>query len=336
MTIALDTTPSAVRAQRATRSRMLVLVLGLLGLALGFVLPYLLPSKIAMSLAAQAIFDALLATSVGFLVLQNGRVSFGQAAFFGLGGYIFGVVVARKLLSPELALLAALTVPPLVAFLLGLVIARVTGVAHAMLTLAVGQAFYEVVFRWRELAKGDDGMSFDLPSRVFGFASRNLQDPAVMVVIAWTVLVLALVGITLFAHSRIGQVTAAIRDNEERARFIGYSTTMPRALVYAIAALLAAVAGVMQAIYNGYIAPQMFHWSLSGVALIMAVVGGAKVIIGPAIGAIVFFELKEVAGKAAEYWPAIVGTVLVIATLTMPQGIMGLALKLFSRKRGRV
>jgi len=331
-TAALEMT--AAKARPANRSGRMILVLGALALAVGFALPWIVTSKLALSLMAQAMFDALLATSVGFLILQNGRVSFGQAAFFGLGGYIFGVFVARKLLSPELALLLAITVPSLVAFLLGLVIARVTGVAHAMLTLAVGQAFYEVVFRWRELAKGDDGMSFDLPARFLGLSARSLQDPAVMLVLAWSFLVLALVGITLFSRSRIGQIAAAIRDNEERARFIGYSTTMPRALVYAIAALLAAVAGVMQAIYNGYIAPQMFHWSLSGAALIMAVVGGAKFIIGPAIGAIVFFYLKEFAGKAAEYWPAIVGSVLVIVTLTMPQGIMGLASRLFARKRG--
>ena len=331
-TAALDTT--VAKARPASWSGLTVLALGALALALGFALPWVVTSKLALSLMAQAIFDALLATSVGFLILQNGRVSFGQAAFFGLGGYIFGVTVARKLMSPELAVLLAVIVPALVAFLLGLVIARVTGVAHAMLTLAVGQAFYEVVFRWRELAKGDDGMSFDLPAHFFGFSSRSLQDPTVMLVLAWSFLVLALIGVTFFARSRIGQVAAAIRDNEERARFIGYSTTMPRALVYAIAALLAAVAGVMQAIYNGYIAPQMFHWSLSGVALIMAVVGGAKFIIGPAMGAIVFFYLKEFAGKAAEYWPAIVGSVLVIVTLTMPQGIVGLAARLFARKRG--
>jgi len=329
---ALDSTRASQR--RAPRSGVVLLAIGILALAAGALFPLIGPSKITLSLLAQAIFDALLAISVGFLIRQNGRVSFGQAAFFGLGGYIFGVIVARKLMNPQLALLAALAAPPLIAFLLGLVIARVTGVAHAMLTLAVGQAFYEVVFRWRELAKGDDGMSFDLPGPLFGVSARSLQDPAVMVVIAWTVLVLALIGIAFFARSRTGQITAAIRDNEERARFIGYSTTLPRALVYAIAALIAAAAGVMQAIYNGYIAPQMFHWTLSGAALIMAVVGGAKVIIGPAIGAVVFFYLKDFAGRAAEYWPAIVGAVLVVATLTMPKGIMGLASDVVRRRRG--
>ena len=145
-----------------------------------------------------------------------------------------------------------------------------------------------------------------------------------MLVLAWSILVLVVLGLKLFSESRTGQIAAAIRDNEERARFVGFSTTVPRALVYAIAAFVAAVAGILQASYNGYIAPQMFHWSLSGSALVMAIVGGAKFIIGPAIGAIVLFYVKDLAGQFAEYWPAIVGIVLVVVTLVMPEGIVGL------------
>jgi branched-chain amino acid transport system permease protein len=325
---------SGVRPQKGSKA-IFVLLIGAVALLAGLMLPWLGIAKITLSLLAQSLFDALLATSVGFLILQNGRVSFGQAAFFGLGGYAFGILVARHLAGAELALFLALAIPTLAAFLLGLVIARVTGVAHAMLTLAVGQAFYEVAFRWRELAKGDDGMSFELPSRIFGFAAARLQDPAVMVVVAWSILVLVLVALTLFTRSRTGQIAAAIRDNEERARFIGYSTTIPRALVYAIAAFVAAIAGVLQAVYNGYIAPQMFHWSVSGFALIMSIIGGAKFVIGPAIGAVVLFYIKDVAGQFAEYWPAIVGGILVVVTLTMPQGIIGLAIKLWRREDRR-
>ncbi|MDB5362622.1 MAG: hypothetical protein JWO51_3919 [Rhodospirillales bacterium] len=321
MTVAAGDVAPRVKTRRGTP---LLLVLGVAALVAGFTLPWIAPSKVAMSLMAQSLFDALLATSVGFLVRQNGRVSFGQAAFFGLGGYVFAILVARSLVTPEVALVLALAVPTLVAFLFGLVVARVTGVAHAMLTLAIGQALYEIAFRWRELAKGDDGMSFDLPARLFGLPTRGLQDPAVMVVLAWSILVVALLGLKLFSQSRTGQIAAAIRDNEERARFIGFSTTLPRALVYAIAALIAAIAGTLQATYNGYIAPQMFHWSLSGAALVMAIVGGAKFIVGPAIGAIVLFYIKDLAGQFAEYWPAIVGTVLVVVTLVMPEGIVGL------------
>jgi branched-chain amino acid transport system permease protein len=318
---------------RGRLSGSALVVAGAAALLLGALLPWLVPSKITLSLIAQASFDMLLATSVGFLLLQNGRVSFGQAAFSGLGAYAFGALVAHQLVDPELALLAAIVLPTLLAFLLGLVIARVTGVAHAMLTLAVGQACYEIAFRWRALAKGDDGMSFDLPARIFGFPSRILQDPAFMAVFAWSTVVVVLVGLTLFARSRSGQIAAAIRDNEERARFIGFSTIVPRAVVYAIAAFVAALAGILQAAYNGYIAPQMFHWSVSGFALIMAIIGGAKFIIGPAVGAAFLFVIKELAGQVAEYWPAIVGGVLVIVTLTMPQGAIGLLLRLTRRKR---
>lgn len=310
-------------------------LVGAAALLAGFALPFIAPSKLAMSLFAQALFDALLATSVGFLYLQNGRISFGQAAFSGLGAYTFGVLIARNLVGPEAALLAALVLPTVLAFLLGLVIARVSGVAHAMLTLAVGQALYEVAFRWRELAKGDDGMSFDLPARIFGVSSRSLQDPAVMVVLAWSILVVVLVGLALFARSRTGMVAAAIRDNEERARFLGYSTAMPRALVYAVAAFIAAISGVLQASYNGYIGPQMLHWTVSGFALIMAIIGGAKFIIGPALGAVALFYVKDLAGQFAEYWPAIVGGALVVVTLTMPQGIIGLADPLWRRSSRR-
>ncbi len=325
----------APRAKARHGLPLLPALLGLAALAAGFALPWLAPSKVAMSLMAQSLFDALLATSVGFLIRQNGRVSFGQAAFFGLGGYVFAILVARALVPPEIALALALIVPTLVAFLFGLVVARVTGVAHAMLTLAIGQALYEIAFRWRELAKGDDGMSFNLPARLFGLPTRGLQDPAVMLVLAWSILVLALLGLKLFSESRTGQIAAAIRDNEERARFVGFSTVVPRALVYAIAALIAAVAGILQASYNGYIAPQMLHWSLSGSALVMAIVGGAKFIVGPAIGAIVLFYVKDLAGQFAEYWPAIVGTVLVAVTLVMPEGIVGLASRIAGRGKRR-
>lgn len=311
--------------RRRISPTLLIVGGGVVAIAGGFALPWIMPSKLGMSLLAQSLFDTLLATSVGLLILFNGRVSFGQAAFSGLGGYAFGVLVARHLGGAEFALLVALALPTLMAFLLGMVIARVSGVAHAMLTLAVGQALYEVAFRWRELAKGDDGMSFELPSRIFGLPAGRLQDPAFMMVLAWSILILTLVGLALFARSRIGTIAAAIRDNEERARYLGYSTTLPRALVYAIAALIAAAAGVMQAVYNGYIAPQMFHWTVSGFALIMAIIGGAKFIVGPATGAIVLFYIKDWAGQIAEYWPAIVGGTLVAVTLVLPQGVAGMA-----------
>ncbi|MEJ8571592.1 branched-chain amino acid ABC transporter permease [Microbaculum marinum] len=306
-----------------------------IALALGFLAPHLIPSLLWMSLLTQAVVDMTLATSVGILYRQNGRISFGQAAFFGLGAYTFGVITVREFGSAELALVAALVVPTLIAFLLGLVIARIPGVAHAMLTLAVGQALYEIAFKWRALANGDDGMSVPLPDTIFGIDSDFFQSPATMLVFCWSLLVLTLFGLALMARSPFGQLTEVIRENDERARFIGYGTTLPRAIIYGVSAFIAAMAGILQTLYDGYISPQMLHWSASGMALIMAIVGGPKILWGPALGAFILFFFKDIAGDATEYWPALVGGTLIVVTLLLPEGFAGLILKLLARATGR-
>lgn len=322
------------RGLSAARVPGRLVLVAALAIALGFALPHLLPTVLLVSLMTQAVMDMLLATSVGLLIRQNGRISFGQAAFFGLGGYVFAVFSARSIVSPELALLLGLLVPSLLAFLLGLVIARIPGVAHAMLTLAVGQAVYEVAFKWRGLANGDDGMSVPLPRSFLGLDSRLFYTPESMLVICWTLLVLVLFGIAVMARSPFGQLCEAIRENEERARFVGYDTTLPRAVVYGLSAFVAALAGILQTLYGGYISPEMLHWSLSGTALIMAIVGGPKIIWGPALGAFILFFFKDIAGDATEYWPALVGGSLILVTLLLPEGVAGLALRLLPKRRG--
>ncbi len=309
-----------------------LLLLALVAIAFGVALPQVLVSALWLSLLTQAVIDMMLATSVGLLVRQNGRISFGQAAFFGLGGYVFAVFSVRSFVSPELALILALVIPTALAVLLGLVIARIPGVAHAMLTLAVGQALYEVTFKWRGLANGDDGMSVPLPKTLFGLDSGLFYSPSSMLVICWTLLVLVLFAITVMARSPFGQLTELIRENDERARFIGYSTTWPRAVVYGLSAFVAALAGVLHTLYGGYISPEMLHWSLSGTALIMAIVGGPRIIWGPALGAFILFFFKDIAGDQTEYWPALVGGSLIVVTLLLPEGVAGLFLRL---TRGR-
>ncbi|SLN70460.1 branched-chain amino acid ABC transporter permease [Oceanibacterium hippocampi] len=319
------TAPAGGRDSGPLSRNWRLLTAAAVAVAAGIAAPHVISSVLWISLLTQAVVDMIFATSVGLLVRQNGRISFGQAAFFGLGGYIFAVSIAREIATPELAIILAVVLPTLIAFLLGLIIARIPGVAHAMLTLAVGQAFYEVVFKWRELANGDDGMSVALPRTLFGFDSGMLQTPGSMLPIVWTILVMILVGFTLMARSPFGQLTEAIRENDERAQFIGYTTTLPRAVIYGASAFVAAVAGLLQTLYNGYISPDMFHWSLSGMALIMAIVGGPKIIWGPALGAFILFFFKDVAGDATEYWPALVGIMLIVVTLLLPEGFAGLA-----------
>ncbi|MEW6640283.1 MAG: branched-chain amino acid ABC transporter permease [Pseudomonadota bacterium] len=322
----------AARRPTARRGRIASVLAPLVAVA-GCFVPLVVTSPLTLSLLTQALIGALLATGVGFLVRQNGMVSFGHALFYGLGGYIFGVTVMRGYLPIELALAAALVVPTLLAFLFGLVITRIPGVAFGMLTLACAQAFYEMALKVRGLANGDDGLAITFPPRVFGLDVTLFQDPHAMFVVCWLTLMVVLGALWLLMRSPFGLLTAAIKTNEERARFIGYETLLPRAAIFALSALLAALAGVLATFYNAFISPDMLHWTLSGSALIMAIIGGTAAVWGPALGAVVFFFIKEIAGDATEHWPAVIGVILIVVTVFVPSGLSGLLMRLVAGRR---
>lgn len=317
------------RVSSAVPSRGALTTAGL-AVAVGAFLPSLVGSVLLLSLMTQAVIGAILATGVGLLFRQNGVVSFGHAAFYGSAAYIIGLSLRYELMPVEFAILAALALPPIIAFLLGLVIVRIPGVAFAMLTLAVGQALYEFAMKARHVTGGDDGFAISFPSHVFGVSIRVFQHPSTMFVVCWILLIVILLALRVFTGSPFGRLTAAIRENEERARFIGYRTLVPRALVYAASAFVAAMAGVMASLYNGFVSPDVLNWSLSGAALIMAIVGGPRYLWGPAIGAVIFFFVKDFAGNLTEHWPAIIGSIVIITTLMLRNGVSGALIALVS------
>ncbi len=305
-----------------------------IAIAAGVLGSFLIQSNLLMTLMTQAVITGVLATGVGFLIRQNGAVSFGHAAFYGLAGYIIALSLRHGVATSEVAILLALALPTALAFLLGLVIVRIPGVAFSMLTLAVGQAFYEFAMKARHVAGGEDGLAVNLPPQIFGLSVSWFQRPQSMFVICWIILVLALFALSLLARRPFGRLTAAIRENEERARFIGYETIVPRALVFALSAFIVALAGVLFTLYNSFVSPDILHWSLSGSALIMAIIGGPKLIWGPAFGAIIFFFAKDIAGNLTEHWQGIIGIVLIVVTVLLPVGLGG-ALAQFGWRRAK-
>lgn len=292
-------------------------------IAFGAALPTLVASTLLLTLLMQATVNAILATSVGFLFRQNGLTSFGQAAWFGLSAYIIAIDSRFGFLGPEASIVVALVAPPLVAFLFGLVIVRLPHLAFSMLTLAIAQAFYEIFAKWREVANGEDGLEIKFPKTLFGVDTLLFQQPRSMAVVVWIAATLVLLAYALIARSHFGLLTRGIRENEERARFVGYETLLPRAIINAMAAFIASLAGVLFAFYNGFVTPSILHWSLSGEALIMAFIGGPRMIWGPAIGAALFFALKDIVGDYTEHWPAIIGAILMVVTVLIPNGIAG-------------
>jgi len=276
-----------------------------------------------LSLLTQAIIYAVFALGVGVLLRQNGMVSFGHALFFGCAGYAVGLLLQAQW-SAELAMLATLAGMAVVAFVMGLVIVRVPGVAFGMLTLAIGQMFFLTASRSRGLTGGADGMNIDWPSTLFGVSQSVLLKPANLFLLCWCTLVGVMVLLGLLLNSRFGRITEAVRDNEERARFIGIRTLLPRAAVYALSAVITGLAGLLSALNTGFVSPENLHWSLSGVALMMVVVGGYKALWGPALGAVVYFMAKDFLGDYATHWMAIFGVALITVIVFSPTGLAGL------------
>jgi branched-chain amino acid transport system permease protein len=322
-----------VAAQGTRRGIAFPVVLGLLAVT-GALVPGHIGSALLLTLLTQATIGAVLATSVGFLIRQNGLVSFGHAAFFGGGAYLVALAGQSGLISAEAAIIAAVLVPTVVAFAIAFVMLRVSGVAFSMLTLAVAEALHELMMRWRDLANGEDGLPVRLPGTLFGLPVSAFQTPGSMFVICWIVLMALLAGLWLLSRSHLGTLTLAIQDNEERARFIGYETLLPRAVVFALSAGMAAMGGVLFALYNGFVSPDVLHWSLSGEALVMAIIGGARTLWGPALGAVVFFFLRDAAGSYTEHWQALIGIVLITVTVALPTGLSGALGLLVHRIRG--
>lgn len=307
----------------------------LAALAAGAAVTSFVSSGTLLSLLTQAVIYSVFASGVGLLLRQNGMVSFGHALFFGSSGYCLGILLQLKLMPAEAAIFVTLAGLALAAFVIGLVIVRVPGVAFGMLTLAIGQMAFLTASRSRGLTGGADGMNIDWPSTLFGVAQSQLLKPGNMFLLCWVTLVVVLLALTLLLRSRFGSITEAVRDNEERARFIGIRTLAPRAAIYALSGVVTGVAGLLSALNTGFVSPENLHWSLSGVALMMVVVGGPKALWGPALGAIVYFLFKDVLGDMANHWMAIFGVALITVIVFSPTGLAGLIGRLFQRRPQR-
>jgi branched-chain amino acid transport system permease protein len=295
----------------------------------------LVPSTLVKSLLAQACISAMYALGVGVLLRQSGLASFGHAAFFGLPGYLVAILSSRGTLPFELALLAAVAATALAAFAIGLVVVRVQGIAFGMLTLAMGQGAYEAATHLRAVTGGHDGLSVSFPRHVFGVPALALQRPGTMLALSSLLLVAALAAASAFAASRRGRLTEAIRDNEERARFLGYGTLLPRALSFAASAAITAVAGILFILNNGFISPETVHWTASGSALIMAILGGTAAPWGPVLGGFAYFGLKEWVGGFTTHWLGIIGGCLILTAVAFPEGLSGVVRRLPAALRRR-
>jgi branched-chain amino acid transport system permease protein len=259
---------------------------------------------------------ALFAMSLGFLMGTGGIVSFGHAAYFGLGAYGAGLATVRLGLPMEIAILAAPLLAGLGALLFGALCVRLAGVYLAMLTLAFAQIVYAIAFQWLEVTGGDNGLIGIWPSP--WAASRQVYY--------WLALGCCLGGVALLyraTHAPFGFALRAIRDSRARAQAIGIDARRHQWLGFTMAGVMAGIAGGVYAFSNGSIDPSVLAIPMSVDALTMTLLGGVQTVMGPVVGAAALTLLKEQVMPLTDYWRFLLGLVIVILVLLFRQGLVG-------------
>ena len=271
-----------------------------------------------VTLATRILVFALAATSLNLILGFGGMVSFGHAAFVGVGAYTVGILMQHGVSSAWLAWPLAMVVSALLALLIGAISLRTQGVYFIMITLAFAQMLYYLAVSLKAYG-GDDGLS--LPSRsTLGF---ELTDTALYYV-TLALLVATIVFITRLLNARFGQALQAIRENEVRMAALGYAVLRYKLVAFTLAGALAGLAGALLANQGSFVSPSLMQWSQSGMLMVMVILGGVGHVLGGLVGAAAFLLMEELLGHMTEHWQLGLGALLLLVVLVAPQGLMSL------------
>ncbi len=277
-------------------------------------------------LASRVVILGLAAMALNFLLGFTGVLSFGHAAYFGLGAY--GAAMSIKFFAPStpLAIVVGIVVGTIAAAAIGALIVKLRGVYFAMVTIAFGQVFYFIAFRWNSVTGGDDGVNgWHREPLHLGLANIDIagNDKAFY----YLVLVLFAVAVAIMAlllRSPLGRSLIAIRENERRARFLGIPVEQHIWIAFVISGLFASLAGTLYALLSNFTDPRSLHWTLSGNFVIMAVLGGMRSFWGPLIGAAIFVVLQDYVSSHTENWMSVIGLFFVLVVTFFPRGVLGI------------
>ncbi|PYN86490.1 MAG: branched-chain amino acid ABC transporter permease [Candidatus Rokuibacteriota bacterium] len=284
--------------------------------------PFLVPYQ---SLATQVLIFGLFALGFNLLYGYTGLLSFGHAAYYGLGAYGTGIALAKlKLTSLWLALGIGLAAAVIGGAVIGFFCLRRRGIYFAMLTLAFAQMLYFVAFHAADLTGGDDGLRGIplLPLGLFG-ASVSLRTPLAFYFFAYAFVVLAVAALRRILDSPFGAVLQAIRENSDRAVACGYDINRIKLLSFVFSALFTGLAGALDALRLTVVPVDSLYWTTSGQVVIMTLLGGAGTFFGPFVGAATFLILADRLSLFIEAWPLVIGVIFMAFVLFLPRGIWG-------------
>jgi len=277
------------------------------------------------ALGTRVLVMALAAMALNFLLGFTGVLSFGHAAYFGLGAYGAGMTIKYLVPSTPLGMLVGVLAGTLAGAAIGALIVRLRSVYFAMVTIAFGQVFYFIAYRWNSVTGGDDGLSgWRRVPLHFGVATLDiLGNDKAFYFLVLACFAVAVAAMAALLRSPFGRTLLAIRENERRARFLGIAVDQHIWLSFVISCLFVSLAGALYGLLNNFADPHDLHWSQSGEFVIMAVLGGMRAFWGPLVGAAIFVVLADYLSSHTENWMSFIGLFFVLVVLFFPRGLLG-------------
>jgi branched-chain amino acid transport system permease protein len=311
--------PVAAGAADALRA-----ILALAIVWLGLKAPSVIGDSYYLELLINAILLGVSATAIGFLARQSGLMMFGAAAFTGSATYIYAIAITQFHFAVLPACAATLVLSTLIFALVGALIVRARPLPFAMLTLALSQLLRSVVMitDFRPFTGGDDGLPLSFEGTLFGLDQAQMSKPQGFWPVAWLAFCGVLALVWFVGHSPFGRKLRAIKDNEERMRFSGFGTYMPRVIVFALSGFIAAIAGLLAGLYTAFASPELLDFSTGGAALVSTLIGGVGLVGGPALGALLYVIGQDRFGAAGNL-ELLTGIGVVLVIFLFPEGLMG-------------
>ena len=320
MTASVEPLGDSIAPSRLT-PRITVAAVLLIVLALVPVYGAMTGSAYALTLFTRVIILSIAAVSLNLIMGYGGMVSFGHAAFLGIGGYAVGILWKEGITSGFVQWPAAIGAAALFALVIGALSLRTRGVYFIMITLAFAQMIYYVAIGLDRYG-GDDGLTIYRNSQFDGLI--DIGNKTVFYYLCFALLMASIYLVWRIVNSRFGLVIQGARSNERRMRAIGFPTFRYKLACFVIAGAMCGLAGALLANHTNYISPAMMGWTRSGDLIVMAVLGGMRAAFGPLIGAMTFLVLEELLTRATDYPNLIIGPLLLIVAIYVHGGIDGL------------
>jgi branched-chain amino acid transport system permease protein len=256
------------------------------------------------------------ATSFNLLYGYMGEVSFGQAAYYGMGSYVTALMLTKTSIPFPIPVIASAVIAGIFGLIFGFFIVRLTGIYFAMLAMDFGAFIFYNIFQRYDFTGGDNGIQ-GIP-RFWLFESGYAYYYFTLAVVTASV-----VALWFITNSPFGYTLRAIRDNKDRTRFLGINIKRYMLLNFVISCVFTGLAGSLWASFSRSISPDLTSWKLSGIPVFMAIMGGRNNFFGPLLGALVYTFLSAFVIGFTEYWPIIIGTIIVLIIIFRPGGILG-------------